>query len=349
MATENRSLLIEIGLLSYSGIKGAYFIEREGVTILENISKLLEKKLKADKIKCPLFLPASLLSLESSFKDFKKECFKLQNKDKYLKPTSELLLLDKVKKDIFNGKEVLRYYMDGSVFRNETKQNEPGIRHDQIMYFMEGHYFSNILKEVTIEFNRVQMIYDVLFKKLEIPFFKTYRLPADRFPGSCKTLAYNYITSKGKILQLATIHNIKDSFTRLKNLKKAGKEVYSCCYGLSERVLFPLVDAVPNMLNPVVDLKEVSSLRVLNHVHQLFSFIRVSKEKVIVNMTTRERLPYDTKKDVLLIRKKLSQSYKLKLCTQTEYRNDKYLFRKAYDKNDVIGVYKGITYWGDLY
>ena len=138
---DKEPLIVSSGLLSYSGIKGCYFIEAPALKLLEKVSLKLKRELKAEKIKAPLFLPSKLLLLESSFRDFTKECFRLEKGDKYLKPTSELLLLEKLKTDIFKGKQILRYYMDGSVFRNQTKQNEPGVRHDEIMFFMEGHFF----------------------------------------------------------------------------------------------------------------------------------------------------------------------------------------------------------------
>jgi prolyl-tRNA synthetase len=336
----NIPLIIKKGLFSYSGVKGSYFIEDKTVRLLEKISSNLLKKLKARKIRCPLFLSSNLLKLQSQFKSFETECFKVENTDKYLKPTSELILLEKVKQDVFNGEQILRYYMDGSVFRRETKQNYPGIRHDEIMYFMEGHFFSESSYKVKKEFKRVERIYDSLFKSLGIVFFKTYRPDEDRFPGSIQTLAYNYITSTGKVLQIGTIHNLSTSFTRLLNLKKGDNELLYASYGISERLITAMIDN-EGIENPLL-YSEAKTKKEVFLLLKTQKVVYYAKEKMIYKES--ERFTGTRSSYVKLLGKILREEYPILLKIGTERFNN-YISTKPVKDFIKLGFYEGKEYW----
>ena len=83
----SNNILIQKKILDYTEIKGSYFINPIGVSFLESFSKKLDKKIKAKKIISPAFISEQLLTLEENLgKEFKKECFKITNSEKYLKP-----------------------------------------------------------------------------------------------------------------------------------------------------------------------------------------------------------------------------------------------------------------------
>jgi prolyl-tRNA synthetase len=240
-ATPQNPLLIS-NLITYSSVRGSFYLSPSSSEYLEVFSRKTCNKLKAKKMRLPCLLSGKLLKLEKKIgRGFQEECYKLNNQEVYLKPTSELLLVEYLQKNPSTSFP-FNVYCDGPSYRNETNQTAPGIRHTEILFFMEGHYFTKDLEDSKNRFKFIEKIYDKILKKENINHIKTQRVEEDRFPGSKRTIAYDYLTSSGKSLQIATIHDLGTTFTeKVGNFKDI---TYHLSYGMSERILFAKIDSL---------------------------------------------------------------------------------------------------------
>ncbi len=140
----------------------------------------------------------------------------------------------------------LKVYQIVSVFRYETKATQPMIRVREVTTFKEAHTAHATMEEANNQVKEAIGIYKKFFDELGIPYMISRRPEWDKFAGAVYTIAFDTLMPDGRALQIGTVHNLGQKFSRafdVKYLKPDGTHeyVYTTSYGISERVLAALI------------------------------------------------------------------------------------------------------------
>ncbi len=164
-----------------------------------------------------------------------------------LRPTSETAMYP-----IFNlwirthADLPLRIYQIVNVFRYETKHTRPLIRLREVTSFKEANTVHATMEEAEKQVENAVKLYKEFFDTLGIPYLIFQRPEWDKFPGAVYTLAFDTIMPDGRTLQIGTVHNLGDNFSKTFDIKyetSDGDHEYACqtCYGISERCIAALI------------------------------------------------------------------------------------------------------------
>jgi prolyl-tRNA synthetase len=135
-----------------------------------------------------------------------------------------------------------RIYQVVSTFRYETKATRPLIRVREITTFKEAHTCHETLQEAEEQVKAAVKVYSSFFDKLAVPYVISKRPEWDKFAGALYSLAYDTVFPDGRTLQIGTVHNLGQNFSKAFEItfeaKDGGREfVWQTCYGISERVV----------------------------------------------------------------------------------------------------------------
>ncbi|MFH0836648.1 MAG: proline--tRNA ligase [Candidatus Aenigmatarchaeota archaeon] len=240
-------------------VKGCEVLMPFGTELLDTITEKLEHMLKENgnkKVLFPLFIPESFLKKESDhIKGFEGEVFHVTHagnnklmENLILRPTSETAMYPMFSLWIRSHKDLpLKIFQTVSVFRYETKMTKPLIRMREIMFFNESHTAHKDWEDAENEIKNAMNIYSKHFtNNLAIPFIINKRPITDTFPGAIYTKAFDTIMPDGKSMQIGTVHNLGDNFSKAFDIKyidesEEKKNVIQTCYGISTRALAAVV------------------------------------------------------------------------------------------------------------
>jgi prolyl-tRNA synthetase len=140
----------------------------------------------------------------------------------------------------------MRFYQVVNTFRYETKHTRPLIRVREITTFKEAHTVHSTRQEAQEQVKMAVKIYSKFFDQLGIPYVITRRPDWDKFPGAEYTMAFDTLLPDGKTLQIATVHNLGQTFAKTfdityENEEGAHEYVYQTCYGVSDRVIASII------------------------------------------------------------------------------------------------------------
>jgi len=229
-------------------VQGMLIYRKASLIVVRNMQKILEENLEKaghEPVLFPVLIPEDILKKESEhIKGFETEVFWIteagKNKlDKKLamRPTSETPIYTMFSLWIRSHKDLpMKVHQSCAVYRYETKQTKPLIRGREFLW-NEGHSAFKNSEDAENNVAEIRKIYCNLFDGLCIP-YRIHRRPEwDKFPGASYTLAYDTILD-GKILQIATIHNLSEKFSKAFDItyedeKGNHKFVRLTCYGPS--------------------------------------------------------------------------------------------------------------------
>ncbi|RLI25916.1 MAG: proline--tRNA ligase, partial [Candidatus Hecatellales archaeon] len=160
-----------------------------------------------------------------------------------LRPTSETAIAPMLKLWIRSHVDLpKRLYQVVSTFRYETKATRPLIRVREITTFKEAHTCHETFQQAEEQVREAVRIYSSFFDMLAVPYVISKRPDWDKFAGALYSLAYDTIFPDGRTLQIGTVHNLGQNFSRAFEItfetRDGGREfVWQTCYGLSERVV----------------------------------------------------------------------------------------------------------------
>ncbi len=208
-----------------------------------------------DEVLFPLLIPEDQLEKESiHVKGFENEVYWIThggltklNKKLALRPTSETAMYPIFSLWIRSHKDLpLKVYQIVNTFRYETKHTRPLIRVREITTFKEAHTIHKNMEEAEDQIQKAIEIYREFFDTLGIPYLITKRPPWDKFPGSDYTIAFDTLLPDGRTLQIATVHNLGQTFSKtfdikFENLEGEHEYAYQTCYGLSDRVIASII------------------------------------------------------------------------------------------------------------
>ncbi|WP_295721405.1 proline--tRNA ligase [uncultured Methanobrevibacter sp.] len=217
------------------------------------LTELLDKE--HDETMFPLLIPEAELAKEGiHVKGFEDEVYwithggqKELNEKLALRPTSETAIYPMFSLWIRSHIDLpIKVYQKVNTFRYETKHTRPLIRVREITSFVEAHTVHSSSEEADTQVQTGINIYKDIFDKLAVPYMISDRPVWDKFPGADYTMAFDTIFPDGKTLQIATVHNLGQTFAKTFDIRFENKEGqheygYQTCYGLSDRVIASLI------------------------------------------------------------------------------------------------------------
>jgi len=135
----------------------------------------------------------------------------------------------------------LKTYQLVNTFRYETRQTRSFIRVREI-HFFESHTCHDSFEDAEAQVSEDLEILAKLSKDLCIPYLLIKRPEWDKFPGAFYTIGIECLMPNGRTLQLGSIHQYKENFSRPFDIKYEDENgehhfVHQTTYGMSERLL----------------------------------------------------------------------------------------------------------------
>ncbi len=208
-----------------------------------------------EEVLFPLLIPETLLRRESEHvKGFEDEVYwvthgGLEELDVKLalRPTSETSITYMETFWIKSYKQTpKKYYQIVSIFRYETKATRPMIRLREVTTFKEAHTVHDSFEDSERQVLEAIEVYKRFFDALGIPYIISKRPEWDKFPGALYTIAFDTIMPDGRTLQIGTVHNLGQNFTKAFDFKiqladQTLDYPWQTSYGISDRVVATLI------------------------------------------------------------------------------------------------------------
>lgn len=222
--------------------------------ILEIIRDELDSK-NHEEVLFPLLIPKDLLKRESEhIKGFEDEVYWVTHGGLEpldiklaLRPTSETSITYMETYWIKSYRDLpKKYYQIVSMFRYETKATRPMIRLREVTTFKEAHTVHDTFDDVEHQVLEAIEIYKKIFDSLNVPYVISKRPEWDKFPGALYTIAFDTIMPDGRALQIGTVHNLGQNFTKAFNFKIQLRDQsldfpWQTSYGISDRIVATLI------------------------------------------------------------------------------------------------------------
>ncbi len=208
-------------------VKGMLIYRGNGMRIIRQMSRFLEELLERDghePTMFPILAPENLLKKEAEhIAGFSDEVYwvthageTMLDRKMALRPTSETIMYPMFSLWVRTFQDLpIKVHQTVTVYRCETKQTRPLIRSREI-YWNEGHTAFAKREEALENIETIKGIYTELITGLLcIPVDINKRPDWDKFPGAEYTIAFETIMPDGKTLQVATIHNLGQHFSKV--------------------------------------------------------------------------------------------------------------------------------------
>uniref|UniRef100_A0A7C2VB59 Proline--tRNA ligase n=1 Tax=Ignisphaera aggregans TaxID=334771 RepID=A0A7C2VB59_9CREN len=220
-----------------------------------NIMRNLLDETGHEEILLPILLPETIFKRESEHvRGFEEEVLWVTHGGReeldvklVLRPTSETSISYMESFWIKSYKQLpKKYYQIVSIFRYETKMTKPMIRVREVTTFKEAHTVHEDFSDAERQVMEAINIYKRFFDTLGIPYIISRRPQWDKFAGAIYTIAFDTIYPDGKALQIGTVHNLGQTFTRVYDVKFQKKDetidyAWQTSYGISERVIASII------------------------------------------------------------------------------------------------------------
>ncbi len=222
--------------------------------VLEILRDLLDST-GHEEILLPLLIPQNILAKETEhIRGFEAQVYwvthgGLEPLDVKLalRPTSETSLSYMESFWIKSYKQLpKKYYQVVSIFRYETKATRAMLRVREVSTFKEAHTLHEDFKDSERQVKEAMEIYSKFFDALGIPYVISKRPEWDKFAGAIYTIAFDTLMPDGKALQIGTVHNLGQNFTKVFEVRIQKRDqsidyAWQTSYGISERVLATLI------------------------------------------------------------------------------------------------------------
>ena len=250
--------VLKSGIADYSPSKGFIVLRPYGYAIWEIIKEILDNELKRTGHKngfLPVLIPESLLTKEKDhFDGFMPEVFWVTRSGDCdlgeklaVRPTSETLAYSMFSKWISSYRDLpLKLNFWNSALRAEIKSTKPLIRNSEFLW-QEGHTAHTDESDADKEVRLILDVYKYLIEEyLAIPTISGLKSDKEKFVGAKYTTCLESLMADGKVLQMATSHNLGQNFSKpfeIKFLDKDSNEqfVWQTSWGISWRVIGALI------------------------------------------------------------------------------------------------------------
>jgi prolyl-tRNA synthetase len=250
--------VLKSGIADYSPSKGFIVLRPYGYAIWEIIKEILDNELKRTGHKnafLPVLIPESLLTKEKDhFDGFMPEVFWVTRSGDCdlgeklaVRPTSETLAYSMFSKWISSYRDLpLKLNFWNSALRAEIKSTKPLIRNSEFLW-QEGHTAHTDESEADKEVKMILDVYKYLIEEyLAIPTISGLKSDKEKFVGAKYTTCLESLMADGKVLQMATSHNLGQNFSKPFEIKFLDKDtneqfVWQTSWGISWRVIGALI------------------------------------------------------------------------------------------------------------
>jgi prolyl-tRNA synthetase len=250
--------VLKSGIADYSPSKGFIVLRPYGYAIWEIIKDLLDNELKRTGHKngfLPVLIPESLLTKEKDhFDGFMPEVFWVTRSGDCdlgeklaVRPTSETLAYSMFAKWISSYRDLpLKLNFWNSALRAEIKSTKPLIRNSEFLW-QEGHTAHTDESGADKEVSLILDVYKYLIEEyLAIPTVSGLKSDKEKFVGAKYTTCLESLMADGKVLQMATSHNLGQNFSKPFEIKFLDKDtneqfVWQTSWGISWRVIGALI------------------------------------------------------------------------------------------------------------
>lgn len=238
-------------------IKGMNVWLPYGLKVMKGIDRIIRDNVdnsNFQEVQFPVLITRDQLSIEfEHVKGFENEVFWVTrggreplDVEMALRPTSEAAMYGMFQLWIRAHTDLpLKIYQIVSVYRYETKHTRTFIRIREI-HFFEAHTAHTDYESAELQMVEYRQIWDRISDELCLPFVVDQRPDWDKFPGAKYTLAFDTAMPGGRSLQIGTIHQYGENFSRnygIEYLKEDGTHSYvsQTTFGLSERLLAAVI------------------------------------------------------------------------------------------------------------
>ena len=250
--------VLKSGIADYSPSKGFIVLRPYGYAIWEIIKEILDNELKRTGHKngfLPVLIPESLLTKEKDhFDGFMPEVFWVTRSGDCdlgeklaVRPTSETLAYSMFSKWISSYRDLpLKLNFWNSALRAEIKSTKPLIRNSEFLW-QEGHTAHTDESDADKEVRMILDVYKYLIEEyLAIPTISGLKSDKEKFVGAKYTTCLESLMADGKVLQMATSHNLGQNFSKPFEIKFLDKDtneqfVWQTSWGISWRVIGALI------------------------------------------------------------------------------------------------------------
>lgn len=248
-----RDVLINADIMDYRyPIKGCGVWLPYGFKVRRKVLQVLRDLLDStghEETLFPLLIPETSLAKEAAHvRSFEEECFWVTHGGleplnvKYaLRPTSETAIAPMLKLWIRSHADMpLKLYQVVNIFRYETEATRPILRMREVTTFKEAHTAHPTFKEAEAQVKEGVEIYKKFFDEMGVPYLISRRPEWDKFAGAVYTIAFEMICPDGKTLQIGSVHNLGQNFSKAFDISyetEEGKQecIWQTCYGISGR------------------------------------------------------------------------------------------------------------------
>ena len=250
--------VLKSAIVDYSPSKGFIVLRPYGYAIWEIIKDILDNELKRTGHKngfLPVLIPESLLTKEKDhFDGFMPEVFWVTRSGDCdlgeklaVRPTSETLAYSMFSKWISSYRDLpLKLNFWNSALRAEIKSTKPLIRNSEFLW-QEGHTAHTDESDADKEVRLILDVYKYLIEEyLAIPTISGLKSDKEKFVGAKYTTCLESLMADGKVLQMATSHNLGQNFSKPFEIKFLDKDtneqfVWQTSWGISWRVIGALI------------------------------------------------------------------------------------------------------------
>ncbi len=238
-------------------VKGMNVWMPYGFSLMKNTDDMIREKFYGDdyeEVMFPSLISRSMFEVEfEHIKGFEKELFWITKggresleDDLAMRPTSESAMYPMFKLWIRDhGDLPKRIFQIVQVYRYETKHTRPFIRSRDI-HFIECHTAHETYEDAEMQMNLYRREWNFFTENLCLPYMEVKRPEWDKFPGAVYTIAFDTLMPSGRTLQIGTIHEYGNNFSKNYDVKYAkengeGEFVNQTTFGMSERLIAAIV------------------------------------------------------------------------------------------------------------
>ncbi|MDO8627063.1 MAG: proline--tRNA ligase [Candidatus Diapherotrites archaeon] len=249
-------VVLKAELVDYGPVKGFMVIRPKGYHIWQTLQNYFNSRLSLLGVKnayFPLLIPESFFKKEAQHAEgFAPELAWIEQTDKTeervaIRPTSETIMYDSYAKWIRSYRDLpLKINQWCNVLRWEVKQTKLFLRTREFLW-QEGHCVFETEEQTDENVLQILVEYQKMIEEiLAIHPIAGRKTKSETFAGAKWTASLEAFMPDGKILQLATSHNLGQGFAKAFGLKFEGQDQkihipWQTSWGFSTRLIGALV------------------------------------------------------------------------------------------------------------
>lgn len=246
-------VILKAELADYGPVKGTMVIRPYGYALWETVQEIFNRMMKTKDVQnayFPLFIPHSLLEKEKEHVEgFSPELALVtigggeKLKDPLVvRPTSETIMYAMYAKWVHSWRDLPVLINQWNNVVRWEKRTYLFLRTTEFLW-QEGHTAHETEKEaIDMALTAFEWYRQVFEDYMAIPIYQGTKSTAEKFAGAVTTYTNEALVPDGKVLQMATSHNLGQNFSKVFDIQFAARDgkiahVWQTSWGLSTRAL----------------------------------------------------------------------------------------------------------------